>query len=509
MRPLPSARPAAAAALLLLLAAACSDQSPTTAAVRAPTEAPARLLSRPAIGQRVDQPFSVAAGVLAIRYRDGGVASWGSSYITPPSGLTGIVSVSAAYSHALGLRYDGTVAAWGSNSYGESTVPAGLSGVVAVAAGGQRSAALKSDGTVVGWGKSYVDGPLPASFTNVVAIGVGTYFTAVLKADGTVATWPAMNTSAITDAVAIAVADHHGVALKSDGTVVGFGFEIYTELHVPAGLTDVVDLATGWGWSGALKSDGTVVAWGDVYESQGTTNVPAGLSNVIAIEGTGTQAVALKSDGTLVQWGRTTYVQPGLVVRIPGSPGPNAVIAGLVNDTLRRYEGTKAVFSSSGSTDGLIGRATFTWTLDGTPKSQGVRYLPGAFVDSARFADQGTHSLTLGMTDGIGGSSTASAVLVITNALPVVSWSTTPSVTGKKVTVCPSFSDLGANDSPWSYAITWGDRATTTGSTATQGAIGCFDHTYTGAAGTSYTVVARVTDTDGGARATRYVATLP
>ena len=46
----------------------------------------------------------------------------------------------------------GRVVAWGSDSYGQSTVPDGLSDVTAIAAGNAHSLALKSDGTVVAWG---------------------------------------------------------------------------------------------------------------------------------------------------------------------------------------------------------------------------------------------------------------------------------------------------------------------------------------------------------------------
>ena len=45
-----------------------------------------------------------------------------------------------------------TVAAWGNNDSGQTTVPAGLSNVVAIAAGYYHSLALTSNGSVVAWG---------------------------------------------------------------------------------------------------------------------------------------------------------------------------------------------------------------------------------------------------------------------------------------------------------------------------------------------------------------------
>ena len=46
----------------------------------------------------------------------------------------------------------GAVAAWGDNTYGQTTMPVGLSGVTAIAAEGNHTVALKNDGTVVAWG---------------------------------------------------------------------------------------------------------------------------------------------------------------------------------------------------------------------------------------------------------------------------------------------------------------------------------------------------------------------
>jgi hypothetical protein len=516
MRPLPTLRVSSAAALLLSLAAAgCSDRSPTTAA-RPPTSAPSRLLARPAVGEMQERTIASGyGGSLAIRQRDGAPVSWSSSNYTPPAGLTGLVSIAPGGYHVLGLRHDGTVVGWAPSGNDPGTAappPPGLSNAVAVAAGLYHSLALKADGTVVAWGwNGSGQATVPAGLTNVVAIAGGSIFSLALKSDGTVVGWGGTGSqppAGLDSVVAIATGFEHGLALRSDGTVVVWGSNRYGALSIPEGLSGVVAIATGVAYSVALKEDGTVVGWGQ-YFGLHASGVPAGLTDVVAIAGGYNQVVALRSDGTVVCWGWNSFSPPGLVVRLPGSAGPHAVIAGLVSDTMRRYEGTKATFSSLGSTDARIGRATYTWSIDGVQTSQRLRYLPGAFVDSARFADQGTHGLTLQMTDEVGGSSTASAVVVVSNALPVVSWASAPSLSGNTLTVCPTFGDLGANDNPWSYTITWGDRATTSGSTATQGALGCFGHTYAGASGAGYTAVVRVTDKDGGARAVRYSFTLP
>ena len=45
--------------------------------------------------------------------------------------------------HFCVFKIDGTVVAWGSNEYGQTSVPEGLNNVVAVDAGGDNSIALK------------------------------------------------------------------------------------------------------------------------------------------------------------------------------------------------------------------------------------------------------------------------------------------------------------------------------------------------------------------------------
>jgi alpha-tubulin suppressor-like RCC1 family protein len=62
----------------------------------------------------------------------------------PPKG-TDAVCLSAGIDHALALKADGTVAAWGDQ---RERVPAGLKDLVAIPASGY-SLALKADGTVL------------------------------------------------------------------------------------------------------------------------------------------------------------------------------------------------------------------------------------------------------------------------------------------------------------------------------------------------------------------------
>lgn len=84
--------------------------------------------------------------------------------LTPITGLTNVTALAGGDGHLLALRADGTVLAWGDNTFGQlgdgtrsaAATPApvrGLADVVAIAAGGQHSVALRAGGTALAWGR--------------------------------------------------------------------------------------------------------------------------------------------------------------------------------------------------------------------------------------------------------------------------------------------------------------------------------------------------------------------
>ena len=249
-----------------------------------------------------------------------GTGSDGTSVLSPTklNGISGLVSVSAGWSHTLALRGDGTVWAWGYNQFGEvgdgsftsRSAPiqvSGLSNVKSVHAGGQHSIAVKRDGTVWAWGRNFegqlgdgtttirvVPRQIPG-LTDVVSVSAGGTYTALVRSDGTVwtfgenaggqlgrgsvfADYPTPGqVPGLSGVVAVSAggggAQAHTVALKSDGTVWSWGYGVYGQLGnnslndslnpvQAAGLTAVTDVSAGGYFTLARRSDGTVWGWG-------------------------------------------------------------------------------------------------------------------------------------------------------------------------------------------------------------------------------------------------------
>ena len=246
-----------------------------------------------------------------------------------PAGARQVVAAGSSYA----LMEDGTVYAWGDNTFGElgngshqnSSVPVqvkGVSGVVAIAAGGLHAMALRSDGTVMTWGgNSYgqlgngtggggrevgeANPVLVPGLSGVVAIAAGGADDAALLSNGTVEAW-----------------GENKAGQLGDGTT----FE--KDLPTPVkGLAGVKALAVGGdpsigGHMLALLDNGTVMAVGGNFAGQlgnnstakdSVTPVPVkGLSGVTAVSADLTHSLALLANGTVMTWGDDQFGQLGV-----------------------------------------------------------------------------------------------------------------------------------------------------------------------------------------------------
>lgn len=258
-----------------------------------------------------------------------------------------VIRVAAGRTHSLAVCSDGTVATWGSsfNLDGSLLGPAATSSseyspilvpiqhlapgkaVVGVAAGIQSSFAWFEDGTIAAWGSNsyahlgnnsvngssnpvrvYSDGVLAGK--RVISVAAGEYHVAALCSDGTVACWgrgdngQLGNNSTAHRAIPVAV----------------------STAGILSGKT-VVQLAAGKNFTLALCSDGTIAGWGAGNQGQlGTGSLNLNNPVPVAVDQSGVlagktvtgiaageaHAWAVCSDGSIAAWGRGNEGQLGI-----------------------------------------------------------------------------------------------------------------------------------------------------------------------------------------------------
>jgi alpha-tubulin suppressor-like RCC1 family protein len=235
------------------------------------------------------------------------------------------IDIAAGDYHALAVTRSGQVFVWGYNLYDQlgiempiitykTRAPAamqylpfplpipGLNDVVAVAGGGDHSLALLKDGTLRAWGTNTYgqvgDGTTTTRQTpvavvgvrNAVAIAADSAISAAVLADGTVMTWGHGNSAlgrktftrdaphpipALVDGVtgvrALAIGSIHMVALTNTGTVISWGDNMIGEIGHPGaspraipGLTNVTSVEAYTGRTFAVLANGTVMALGQI-----------------------------------------------------------------------------------------------------------------------------------------------------------------------------------------------------------------------------------------------------
>lgn len=242
------------------------------------------------------------------------VTSWGDLQLSTPTGLTNVITVSAP-GRGLAVTSDGLVAEWLPMSVCGFPVPSGLSNVVSLATGEAHAVALRVDGTLTAWGCNEGRLEFPPGLGHVVSIAANSWHSLALLEDGNVVEWShgAMGETVpaglLSNVVAIAAGGFHSVALLADHRVVAWG---NGPINVPSDLTNAVAIAAGQDHNLAITMNGTVRAWGSNQYGQST--VPTGLSNVVAISAADNFSLALRSDGTLAAWGPPN---DGRIARIP------------------------------------------------------------------------------------------------------------------------------------------------------------------------------------------------
>ncbi len=257
-----------------------------------------------------------------------------------------LTQVAAGGNYTVVLKNDGSLWAWGGNTYGqlgdETTTPKNSSVKInaadwkQVAAGESHTLAIKTDGTLWAWGFNNPYGQLGDSTRNnqnrPVRIGSDN-------------NWLSLAAGAV-----------HSVAVKTDGTLWAWGANFSGQLgdettvnrNTPVQIGTAADwkqVAAGESHSLAVRSDGTLWSWGDNTYGQlgdGTTvrrkkPVRVGASsNWQTVAAGASHSLAIKTDGTLWSWGSNEYGQLGdettkrkkLPVQIGGAASWQSAAAG-------------------------------------------------------------------------------------------------------------------------------------------------------------------------------------
>ncbi|MEO6235584.1 MAG: hypothetical protein ABIQ52_01210 [Vicinamibacterales bacterium] len=301
------------------------------------------------------------------------------------------------------LLGDGTVMAWGDNDEGQlgngasgadrplGTYPkpsitpvkvTGLGNIIAIGAGDKHAVALRKDGTVWAWG-SREDGVLGGGDAKPAGS---------LRVLSAMAPVPVPGLAGMTQ---IAVSGSHSLALTADGHVMSWGRGHSGQLGVgtrligwkPAtvpGLDNVVAVAAGngsgaGGVSGALRRDGTVWIWGDAAagmmgngqrpgspdEAGGRILLPLqvnGIAGATQLAIGGGNVAALLGDGTLRMWGHNGY----------GESGTGSANAYELRPVKTALTGVAAVY--------LGNMRSYAVRTDGTFWIWGFPYTPGAGI---------------------------------------------------------------------------------------------------------------------------------
>jgi len=232
--------------------------------------------------------------------------------VAPPISATNVISVGGGSGPSMALRADGTVAVWGSTSWGQDLVPSAATNMVEAWSTIWSGWGLRADGSCVFW-STRPHQQVPADLTNVIALAPGDYLSAAVRADGTVSAWGSDNSfgqlnvpAAATNAIAVAVSDGACLVLRRDGSLVSWGAAYAGGGQVPAAATNVAAIAAGSYHFLALRRDGSVIGWGS---SQDPSKVPSGATNLVAISAAGSTSLALRADGTLFEWGPSPEIQ--------------------------------------------------------------------------------------------------------------------------------------------------------------------------------------------------------
>jgi alpha-tubulin suppressor-like RCC1 family protein len=248
-----------------------------------------------------------------------------SSPVSVVGGFTDWISASAGNSHSLGVRANGSLWAWGiggSGRLGDNTVTTrsspvsvvgGFTDWISASAGSSHNLGVRANGSLWAWG-SNSSGQLgddtattrssPVSvvggFTDWISASAGYVHNLGVRANGTLWAW-----------------GNNALAQLGDDTITSRS----SPVSVVGGFTDWIQASGGRFHSLGVRANGTLWAWGSGSNGRLGTNNTAGRSSPVSVVGGFTDWIqasagpgcssAVRANGTLWAWGLNAQGQLG------------------------------------------------------------------------------------------------------------------------------------------------------------------------------------------------------
>jgi alpha-tubulin suppressor-like RCC1 family protein len=240
-----------------------------------------------------------------------------SSPVSVVGGFTDWVSASGGDSHSLGVRANGTLWAWGLNANGQLgddtttsrrspvSVVGGFTDWISASAGNNHSLGVRANGSLWAWGlnsfgrlgdNTITSRRSPVSvvggFTDWVSASGGDSHSLGVRANGTLWAWgyngsgrlgdntitsrssPVSVVGGFTDWVSASGGDSHSLGVRANGTLWAWGLNTYGRLgdntttarsspvSVVGGFTDWISASAGNAHSLGVRANGSLWAWG-------------------------------------------------------------------------------------------------------------------------------------------------------------------------------------------------------------------------------------------------------
>jgi alpha-tubulin suppressor-like RCC1 family protein/PKD repeat protein len=410
----------------------------------------------------------------AIKAVDGGVVCWGANgqvQTQVPGDLGAVRSLGAGTEHTCAIGGGGGLRCWGRNVEGQTTVPADVRDVLQVDGGVAFTCALLRGGTVRCWGSNIDQNTnpsgqidVPAGLSGVTAIAVGFYGVCALTPGGVVCWGRQTPAPADVGQVVQIGSTNHNCALRTDASLRCWGFDIFGQIAVPAGLGTVTRVAVGGYHTCALRQDATVVCWG--IDQFGELQVPTelrpplsaqtvtftsavpspalvgGTSTLLADGGgsgnpitfgslTPTVCTVASATATLLAAGTCTLsadqagsalfaAAPQATQSFEVAPANTSPVARAGGPYLAN-EGAEVTFDGTGSEDAERNIVSYAWNFgDGQTFSS----TDASVKPTHAYADNGTFTVTLTVTDAGGLSNVATSTATISNVAPTGTFTT-------------------------------------------------------------------------------------